>query len=194
MLIRSVVALTVLLSLPGSVMAQAGTPGPEPRVSATGGVALKASQISEEYRLHFGGWAGLFFTDNLAIGGGGYALLNDIELAGGEGDTGNHLSMSYGGVVFRYWEPINRSITGQVGLLLGGGHAEVQTQLAGVEVGSDNFLVTEGEIGAAYSLARDAHVAVSLGYRLTASVQDLPRVTASDLSGFTGTLSLRIGG
>lgn len=193
-MIRHLVVLTALLILPGPSLAQVGEESPERRVSATGGVVLKASQIAEEYRLHFGGWAGLLFADNFAIGGGGFALVNDVEIAGSEGDTGNNLSMGYGGLIIRYREPINGPITGQVGLLLGAGHAEVRTQLAGVEVGSDNFLVSEGEIGVVYSLARDAHLGISLGYRLTAGVQDLPRVTASDINGFTGTLSLRIGG
>jgi hypothetical protein len=130
----------------------------------------------------------------MAVGGGGFALLNNLELGGSEGDVGNELSLGYGGVVFRYWEPINGSLTGQVALLVGAGHAEVRTQLPGVEVGSDNFMVAEGEVGAAYSLARDVHAGVSLGYRLTAGVQDLPRVTGSDLNGFTATISLRIGG
>ena len=187
--------LAVLLALPGPLEAQAGPdPSSQDRVSATAAVLLKGGRIADENRLHLGGWAGLVFGDNLAIGGGGFALLNDVELAGSEGGSGFNLDLGYGGLIFRYWEPLSGSFTGEAGLLLGAGHAEVRDQLTRTEVGSDNFLVAEAEMSLLYSFFPGIHVGVSAGYRLTTGVEDLPRVSTGDLNAFTGTLSLRLGG
>jgi hypothetical protein len=163
-------------------------------VSATAAVLLKTGRIAQQNRLYVGGWAGIQFTDNLAVGGGGMTLLNDVELAGLEGSTGFNLNLGYGGIYFRYWEPLTPSFTGEVGLLLGAGHAEVQDQLTQAEVGSDNFIVAEAEMSVLYSLVRRTFLGLSVGYRLTEGVDHLPRVSAGDLSAFTATLSLRLGG
>lgn len=189
-LIRTALILAIFFSLPGPLSGQAPS---EDRVSSTAGVLLKAGQIADENRIHLGGWAGLLLADNLAVGGGGFALLNDVELAGSGGGTGFNLDFGYGGLFLRYWEPLSGPLTGEVGLLIGAGHGEVRNQLDGTEVGSDNFLVSEAEMGAFYTLFERFHVGLSVGYRLTAGVEDLPGVSETDLNGFNGTLSLRIG-
>jgi hypothetical protein len=66
--------------------------------------------------------------------------------------------------------------------------------LTQAEVGSDNFLVAEPEMSILYSFFPGVHLGVSVGYRLTTGVEDLPRVSAGDLNAFTGTISLRLGG
>lgn len=193
-------ALAVLLALPGPLWAQARQDpsfpdsSSEDRVRATAATVLKAGQIADENRVHFGGWAGLVFSENLAIGGGGFSLLRDVELAGSEGGTGFDLDMGYGGLFFRYWEPLADALSGEVGFLLGAGHAEVHDQLTRTEVGSDNFLVAEGELGIAYSFFRGVYLGFSVGYRITSGVEHLPGVSKGDLNTFTGSLSLRLGG
>lgn len=192
---RGFFLLLVFLALPGSIRAQAGpNPTSSDRVSATAALLLKTGKIAQRDRMYLGGWAGIQFADNLALGGGGLALLNDLELAGSEGSTGFILNLGYGGLLFRYWEPVTASLTGEVGILLGAGHAEVRDQLTRAEVGSDNFFVTEAEISILYSPFRRTFLGLSVGYRLTEGVEDLPRVPAEDLNAFTATLSLRLGG
>jgi hypothetical protein len=192
---RSGILLVVVLALPGPIRAQAGPdPSSHERVRATASAVLKAGQIASENRVHLGGWAGLVISDNLAIGGGGFALLKKVELTGPEGKTGFDLGMGYGGLLFRYWEPLANALTGEVGLLFGAGHAEVRNQLTRTEVGSDNFLVAEGELGLVYSFFPGMHLGLSAGYRLTSDVEDLPGVSTGDLNAFTGSLSVRLGG
>jgi hypothetical protein len=157
-------------------------------------VLLKAGSIADKNRFHFGGWAGLLFADNFAIGGGGFALLEDVELSGSDGGTGFNLDFGYGGLLFRYWEALSGPFTGEAGLLIGAGHAEVRNQLDGTEIASDNFMVSEAEMGILYSPFPRIHLGLSAGYRLTAGVEDLPGVQTTDLNGFTGSLSIRIGG
>jgi len=131
---------------------------------------------------------------NLAIGGGGFTVLKSVGLEGPEGETGFNLDMGYGGIFFRYWEPLSGPLIGEVGLLLGAGHGEVRDQLTRREVGSDNFLVAEAEMAAAYRFFHRFFLGASVGYRLTAGVEDLPGVSQEDFNSFTATLSLRVGG
>lgn len=186
-------AVLVFLAWPVPGRGQAGF-GPDGRVSATASVLVKAGEIAGKHRTHFGGWAGVVLSPGLAVGGGGFALLNDVEIAGTEGGTGFILDFGYGGIFFRYWEPLVGNLEGEVGLLLGAGHAEVDDRLSRREVGSANFMVGEVEMGLAYPVFRQLHLAASVGYRLTSGVEDLPRVRAEDLNAFIGTLSLRLGG
>lgn len=192
---RSLFLLTLFLALPGALLAQAGPAASTPdRVSATASVFLKTGKIAQRDRFYLGGWAGVQFTENLAVGGGGLTLLNDVELAGLEGSTGFNLDLSYGGLFLRYWEPLTGSFIGDVGLMLGAGHAGVRDQLSRAEVGSDNFFVVEAEMSLLYSLLRRAFLGFSVGYRLTEGVEDLPSVSDGDLSAFTATLLLRLAG
>jgi hypothetical protein len=184
-------AVLALLAWPVPGWGQAGSGG---RVSATASVLVKAGEIAEKQRTHVGGWAGVVLFPGLAVGGGGFALLNDVELAGTEGGTGFILDFGYGGLFFRYWEPLVGDLEGEVGLLLGAGHAEVDDRLSRREVGSANFMVGEVEMGLAYPVFRQLHLSASVGYRLTSGVEDLPRVRAEDLNAFTGTVSVRLGG
>jgi hypothetical protein len=155
---------------------------------------LKGSRIAEENRLHFGGWAGLVFGGRLALGGGGFSLLENVELAGSEAGTGFDLGMGYAGVVVKYWQPLGPRVSGELGALLGAGHAEVQDRLVGTEVGSDNFFVAEPELSVFISVLKDLRLGASAGYRIVWGVEDLPRTSADDLRSITGTLSIRLGG
>ena len=189
------ILLILVLSLPGGLGAQEeqGQASGD-RVSGVAAAVVKAGQTAGTSRASFGGWAGVTLFGNIALGGGGFALSKDVELAGSGGDTGFDLDMGYGGLVFRFWEPFGNSLSGEVGLLLGAGHAEVQTQLTGTEVGSDNFLVGEGELGISYRILRNFHLGAAVGYRLTSVIEGLPGVSKADLNAFTGSLSFSVGG
>lgn len=188
--------LIALLALPGSVRAQAGPSSgtPRGRVAATGAVVLKGGQVAETGQAHLGGWAGLIFGGKLAVGGGGFAILHRVDLPASEGGSGFDLNLGYGGLFFRYWEPLAGPLVGGAGVLLGAGHAEVQDQLTRNEVGSDNFLVAEAEMSIQYPVFRQFFVGISTGYRLTTGVENLPRVSDGDMNSFTGSVFLRMGG
>jgi len=187
--------LLLTLALPGTLSAQVGSETPSrDRISATASLFFKAGKIADENRLHVGGWAGLVFGDRLAVGGGGFTVVNDVELPGSAGGTGFDLDVGYGGLFLRYWEPLTPSLLGEAGLILGAGHAEVQDQLTRSEVGSDNFLMAEAEMSLLYSLLPGVAMGASVGYRMTSGVEDIPGVSVGELNTFTGTLFLRLGG
>jgi hypothetical protein len=191
----SLLVLAVALALPGSLAGQAG-PGPadEQRVSFTATAQVKGGTIAHEARLHMGGWAGLVFGGRLAIGGAGFALLQDVELVSSEAGIGFDLGMGYGGLYLAYWQRISTRLWGQLGILAAAGHAEVRDRLVGREVGSENFPVVEPDLSAFFTVHPRVHVGASLGYRMAWGIDRLPTVSAEDMRTTTGTLSLRIGG
>jgi hypothetical protein len=192
---RLAVFLGIFLALPGPAGAQVeGADPPATRVGSSAAILLKAGQIAGADRYFLGGWGGLVFGDHFVLGGGGLALTEDVELPGSEFSTGFDLGFGYGGLFLRYWDDFSHLLTGEAGLFLGAGHAEVRDRLAGREVGSDNFLVVEPEASLFCTVLPYLHLGISGGYRMVFGVEDLPRVSADDLQSFTGTLSLRLGG
>lgn len=184
----------LLLALPGPVRGQVEPQPPAgSRVSSSAAVQLKAGHIAQETRLHLGGWAGLVFGGRLAVGGAGFALLQDVELGGSEAGIGFDLGMGYGGLYIAFWTPLSRRVTGQMGLLAGAGHAEVRDRLVGREVGSDNFPVAEPELSVFFTVYPGLRLGASAGYRMAWGIDDLSRVSSKDIRSVTGTLSLRLG-
>jgi hypothetical protein len=142
-------ALFVLLViLPGPIGAQEGGGSTPPaRTEATGSLLLKGGQVAGANRIFLGGSIGLVFGGRFAIGGAGLALTENVELEGSENSTGFDLGMGYGGLTLQYWHPLTQRLTGEAGLLIGAGHAQVRSLITGNEVGADNFAVMEPEIG-----------------------------------------------
>lgn len=192
---RHALLFCILLALPGPLGAQENQSTPTAqRAGSAAAVLLKAGQVAGADRFFLGGWAGLVFRDHLVLGGGGMALTQDVELQGSGSGTGFFLGAGYGGLLFKYWEDISPYLTGEAGLLLGAGHAEVHDRVAGREVGSENFVVMEPEVSVFYNLFRQVYLGASGGYRFAWGIEDLPRVSSGDLQSFTATLSLRVGG
>jgi hypothetical protein len=136
----------------------------------------------------------LVFGPGVVLGGGGFAMTRNVELRGSEAGSGFELGMGYGGVLLRYLRPLLPRMTGETGLLVGAGHAEVRDLLAGREVGSDNFVVLEPEACLSIRLFWKAFLGASVGYRLPLGVEDLPGVSAADLESVTSSVFLRLGG
>ena len=193
---RSLALIALLLALPGALRAQAGPPSSsdEGRVTSTASVLMKGSTIADKGRAQVGGWVGLVFGGRFAVGGGGLVLLEEVALEGTEAGTGFSLDLGYGGVFFRFWQPLSSRLTGELGFLLGAGNGEVSDRLSGAELGSDNFVIAEPEVSLFFTLFPSIHVGASGGYRLAWGVEDLPRVSQDDLRAATATISVRWGG
>ena len=193
---RGVVVAALLLALPGSLRAQAGpsSANAEGRVRSTAAFLVKGSTIADQGRAQIGAWAGLVFGGRFAVGGGGVVLLEEVPLEGSEAGTGFSLDLGYGGLFFRFWEPLSERLTGELGLIFGAGNGEVNDQPSGAELGSDNFVVAEPEVSLFFTLLPWLHVGASGGYRMVWGVEDLPQVSEDDLRAATGTISLRLGG
>jgi hypothetical protein len=157
-------------------------------------MVVKGSEVAGQYRAHVGGWAGLVFGNRITVGGGGLAMLEDVELAAAQAGSGFDLGMGYGGLQIRLRQPLGMSFAVEGGALLGAGHAEVRDLVQRRELGADNFYVIEPDISVFYSFLPGVHVGAAAGYRVVWGVEDLPRVAAEDLRGLTTALTLKIGG
>jgi hypothetical protein len=163
-------------------------------VGSTATLVAKAGTLADATRVHLGGWAGLVFGDHLILGGGGFALTDDVELPGSDGGSGFGLGMGYGGVMLKVRHPVPWNLTGELGVLVGAGNARVRDILGGGELGSSNFFLLEPEIAVFRRLHSLFHVGVSIGYRKAWGIEDLPRVSEGDMNSFTGAISLQLGG
>lgn len=192
---RFPILFLALTALPAPVLAQEG-PGSSSskRVGGTAVMVVKGSEVAGQYRAHVGGWVGLVFGERLTVGGGGLAMLENVELAAAQSESGFDLGMGYGGLQVRYWWPLRGGFTLDGGALLGAGHAEVTDLVQGLEAGSDNFFVVEPEISVLFGLFSGVHVGAAAGYRVVWGAEDLPRVATEDLRGPTAALTLKIGG
>jgi hypothetical protein len=191
-LVCLLVCLLAIL-LPGSLEAQTG-PAQGDRVSSSASVLLKAGDVAGRQRLLLGGGVGLVFGHRLAVGGGGVALTENVEIPGSTAGSGFQLGMGYGGLVLQYWHPLPFHFKARTDLLVGGGHAEISDRLLGRELGADNFFVAEPELGLTRRLFSILHAGVSVGYRWVRGLDDLPRLSNEDFQAVTWTLRLRVGG
>lgn len=192
---RHALLLLFFLTLPGPVGAQEAQQTPAPRrAGAAAAGFVKAGEIADETRFFLGGWGALVLGDHFVLGGGGMALTRDVELRASGLPTGFYLDAGYGGVLLKYWGALPLRLTGEAGLLLGAGQAEVYDRVTGQEVRAENFLVLEPEVSLYLNLYRQLYLGASGGYRTTSRIENLPRVPSDALQSFTGTLSLRLGG
>ena len=184
----------ILLLLPGSLAAQ-GEGQEEPfRARGTAALMIKAGSVAGADRVFLGGWGGLTFGPRFSVGGGGVALTRSVELTASDVGTGFQLGAGYGGILFRFQHPLGRGVRGQGSLLVGAGHAEVRDRLTGREVGADNFGILEPEVGISLSILPWLFIEAAGGRRMAWWLEDLPLLREDDLTGTTGTLSIRVGG
>lgn len=192
---RHALLLLFFLTLPGPVGAQEAQQTPAPRrAGAAAAGFVKAGEIADETRFFLGGWGALVLGDHFVLGGGGMALTREVELRASGLPTGFYLDAGYGGVLLKYWGALPLRLTGEAGLLLGAGQAEVYDRITGQEVRAENFLVLEPEVSLFLNLYRQLYLGASGGYRATSRIENLPRVPSDALQSFTATLSLRLGG
>jgi hypothetical protein len=163
-------------------------------VGSTAALVVKGSDVAGQYRAHVGGWVGLVIGRRVALGGGGLAMLENVELVAATSGSGFDLGTGYGGLQVRYWQPLPKGFALEGGALLGGGHAEVTDLVQGIELGADNFFVVEPETTLFYDLFSRVHLGVAVGYRFVWGVEDIPLVTSDDLRGLTAAFTLKIGG
>jgi hypothetical protein len=104
------------------------------------------------------------------------------------------LRLGYGGLVLGLDLKQTSEVDVSSSLLLGAGNAQIHAQPIGNQLGSDNFLVVEPRLTLSAPSGHRLHGEFTAGYRFVVGVQDLPRLDASDLRGWTVTLSLSFGG
>jgi hypothetical protein len=180
------VVLTVTLFLPSAGRAQDGN------VTGAMAASVVGTRLAGQSGLLLGGQASLRVSSRFSVGGFGYGTAQSIRIV--EGALPEDLRLGYGGLVLDVALKSTEMMDLSSSLLVGAGNAQIHAQPIGNQLGSDNFLVFEPRLNLATSRIRRVRGTLGTGYRFVAGVQDLPRLTASDLRGWTITLSVSFGG
>ncbi len=201
-------------------LAGSGGPGRQPVTGgqaqpAAGGITQVSNESDEsgfafspDYRIAevnhqtaqlLGGYGGVVFGGHLFVGGGAYGQLDSHR---------NNVSLTYGGAVFEWREWTDRPIGVTVHALVGGGDArlgspflrnppspmpfdrdaaDVRPYYFDVHTG---FFIFEPEAQVNLRLARNAHLSVGGGYRVTSTERG---VSSNLLNGWSGTIGVRFG-
>lgn len=187
--------LVVAFLLPwGGAAAQVSPPAGLPRAGSSVSLVAKHSRLAGASRLQGGGWGGVVLGQRLLIGGGGLAAWGWKELSSSAGGRGFETTAGYGGLVLRFHEPLGSRGLLEFGALAGAGNARVRDRYTRVELGADNFLVWEPEVGISLRLPAGLRGGVAVGYRMAWKVEDLPTLGAGDFRGMTLAAFLARGG
>lgn len=165
------------------------------RASVEASVSL--TRIAGEAEVLVGGAAFLHVTRRLSVGGFGAVSGGEVTLSQAPG-LGRSLDVGYGGVAVGFTPrpttgPDAGPVVWGVHLLAGAGNAELRDSASGTRLGSDNFALLSPELLARRTLLGRLSATASLGYRLVFGIEDLQDVDASDLQGFSLSLSLTLG-
>lgn len=167
----------------------------EVRYGAFAGPVLKVGQVGDELGMFVGGRGGIVINKTLAIGIGGYGLVNQIQARGFMPDT--NVRMGYGGLEIEYLFDAPSVLHGSAMVLVGMGGAGFFRHHGGW--GSQNdyrsgsmFFVVEPAVNAEINISTWMRVALGVGYRLV-SGSNMDRFSNSDLSGANGVLTFKFG-
>lgn len=152
-----------------------------------GGAVVRLSEVGGKFAVFSGGRGGWIINHTFVLGAGGYGLANDIALTAT--GTGREIEFGYGGIELEYVNSWNRVVhfTGHV--LVGAGGLTVKPLL--IER-SESVFVTEPAVNLELNVVKFFRVNLGGGYRFVAGVED-PEVTAGDLGGVFGQLTLKFG-
>lgn len=188
-LIRSRAVLIAFLLLgPGAAGAQQRAP----KATFEAGTAVRATRLRGGTSYLAGGSAQLAIHDRFSFGGAGWVLLGASALPGATPSSDLEFRVAYGGVYteFRILGSERRNVS--VGALMGAGNGKVTLPAVGTQIAADNFGVVEPDVSADLALFGRLHARLTVGYRATFGVEDLPGISATDLRGYVAGVGLTI--
>ena len=158
--------------------------------------SVKLSAIEGDFATFFGGKGGWLINKKFMIGGGGYSLINNLEVAPENRVDPNldlHYDMGYGGFMFEYIVNSDRILHLLSNVLIGGGGIEQDYEGVGdFESSKSNFFVFEPGAHLEVNVAPFFRVSGGVTYRLI-SGSDTFGITDSNLSSMSVALSLKFG-
>lgn len=184
--------LAITAAVAGALALPRAATSQDKDISGAVSVDAVGTRLAGHDALLVGGQVSLRVGSRVSIGGFGYGMPVSVRVL--EGALPEDLRLGYGGLAFGLTLASRKAIDVQASLLVGAGNAQVHAQPIGNQLGSDNFLVMEPRLTIRAPQGNRLLGAASVGYRLVGGVEDLPRLAASDLRGWTVTLSVSIGG
>ena len=186
---RVAVLLTVLIPVSIThVVAQDAGEGRE-----FGAVISKVGNVRNSTALFAGGQGGWILDHHLAIGLGGYTLLNDVSARVPDTLGNRNLTFSYGGATFEYTYPSGDSFYAIFQMLLGGGAVgHKESPYIDRRQYQDPCFVVEPNVTLEVAVSKMFRIGVGAGYRQVLLLKS-NLATSSDLSSISGSLSLKVG-
>jgi hypothetical protein len=189
--VRAGLLMLAAAVVPAGVSAQRAENAVGSRLSDFGGFVELDTRFGDmmgEFAAFAGARAALRLKQHLYLGLGGSGLATDNALVqGGTPGTPHRLNMGYGGFLIGYAVPTREFLDLTADVLIGGGGLSLE----GLDQ-NDALFVFEPSVGVELRVAPVVRLGLGAGYRFVGDA-DLQGVTDSDLRGFTGTASIRIG-
>ena len=165
-----------------------------------GAPVVKFTAINQQSALMLGGRGGWIINHSLALGGGGYAVVNEVNAPQGalplEGPL--DIEFSYGGFELEYVIHPNSLWHYSLYTLLGGGAAnyvkdEGPVAESNEQAGETDFMwVLEPAVCAELNVTKWFHLNGGVSYRIVSGVGQ-EKLKEGDFNGFTATLTFKFG-
>jgi hypothetical protein len=185
------VVMLLATTLPGAASAQRSESAFGSRMSDFGGFVELDTRFGElmgDFAGFAGARAALRLKQRVYLGVGGAGLATDnARIPGATPGTSHRLNMGYGGILVGYAVPTREFLDLTADVLIGGGGVS----LDGLSR-SDEFFAFEPSVGVELRIAPVLRFGLGASYRFVGDVE-LQGVNDSDLRGFTGTASIRLG-
>ncbi|UCD37308.1 MAG: hypothetical protein JSW54_10805 [Fidelibacterota bacterium] len=192
---KGLMSFSLGILLVSSVLAQEETlMGGELSHGGFGGPVLKITQINEELGLLTGGRGAWIVGHMITIGGGGYTLINDIEVTS-VADAPN-LRFEYGGFEMGFIIASDKLLHFSVNSLFGTGtvgHRWGEGDGDWDAADTDHFFVLEPSANVIVNVAKFFRIGLGASYRYVTGVDDFGDISDADLSGVSAVVTLKFG-
>ncbi len=162
-----------------------------------GALMLKGMSINSSFGTLIGARGAWIVNKSLAIGGAGYALINQVDIFDGIFEDSNEYKaeMAYGGLFVELIANSRKLLHVTLGTMIGAGVVAQNGRDTDYNVDWDEaevFFVVEPEVSLMLNISRNFRVGLNISYRHVAGV-DCDWTSDSDLSGMAGGLVFKIG-
>ncbi len=166
--------------------------------SAFGAPVFKFTTLKGQSALLIGGRGGWMINKSIVLGGGFYALANNVKSGIIDPQNGQNVSMgfNYGGLEFEYIFLSEASIHASLDMLLAGGGVTFvasNQNTSHLNYYSQDLLVWEPEVNIEFKIVNWLHLAAGISYRIISSYDGYYGISKGDLSGYNGVLTFKFG-
>lgn len=158
-----------------------------------GGPAVKFTSINDEFGVLVGGRGGWIINHALVIGGGGYGLVNEVEMGLNEQGERQYLNFGYGGFEMEYIISSDDLMHFTFQALIGAGGVSLRTgDFEDFGNDTDGFFIAEPSIGLEMNILRFLRLHVGASYRFVNGVKSFG-LKDSELSGPSASFTMKFG-
>lgn len=158
-----------------------------------GGPVWRLGLVNGKVGLFSGGRGGWIINHAVALGGGGYSLVLDVETDEVSTDGKPlYLHLNYGGFEVEYIHKSNKVIHWTIHTTIGSGTVKLREHDPKEVTESDRFFMVEPSFNMDVNVSHWFRIGVGGSYRLAMGV-DLSGITSSNVSGPSGLIILKFG-